>query len=165
MSNSRRYDDRNLREMLGIDYSDPRQRLARDLVGEKEGLLDWVVHHRKEQGITQEDLAASMGVQVEAVQRIETGERDPRLSTLTRYAFAINCLVTHEVRVMDTGKRRRWTRLNMVPEGVNEVIDVDDLTHVYRVIDCPGNDPMWVSVNSLGAHSWETDQEWEYEEA
>lgn len=44
---------------------------------------------RKRLGMTQEDVAARSGVQAGEVSRIETGKRDPKVSTLERLAKAV----------------------------------------------------------------------------
>lgn len=85
----------NLDELLGIDLNNPRQRLARILVDEDARLLDALVEIRKSSGRSQSEVAQLMGVTQSAVARIESGERDPHLSTLRRYAHAVGAEVTH----------------------------------------------------------------------
>jgi transcriptional regulator with XRE-family HTH domain len=45
---------------------------------------------RKQQGLTQEDVADRSGVHATEVSRIESGLRDPRVSTVERLAAALN---------------------------------------------------------------------------
>jgi transcriptional regulator with XRE-family HTH domain len=45
---------------------------------------------RAEQGLSQTEVAARMGTSQSAVARIESGDADVRLSTLERYAAALN---------------------------------------------------------------------------
>lgn len=87
----------NLEEMLGIDYSDPLQRQARDLVEADNRLLDDLISARRAKGLTIPEIADRMGVSLLAIERIESGERDPHLSTLRRYALAIGVTYQHEV--------------------------------------------------------------------
>ena len=56
--------------------------------------LKW---EREAQGLTQQDVAKRMGKHVSAVQDIEYHTREPRLSTIERYAAALD--VTVEVKV------------------------------------------------------------------
>ena len=85
----------NLDELLGIDLGNPSHRLARLLADEDAGLVDALVMLRKRSGKSQSDVAAAMGVSQSAVARIESGDRDPHLSTLRRYAHAVGAQVTH----------------------------------------------------------------------
>jgi transcriptional regulator with XRE-family HTH domain len=88
----------DLNEMLGIDPDNPADQHARLLVREDGALLDALVELRKRADISQTEVAARMGVSPSAVSRIESGDRDPHLSTLRRYALAIGAVVQHDVR-------------------------------------------------------------------
>lgn len=109
----------NLDELLGIDLSNPSHRLARVLAEQDEQLVDRLVELRKASGKSQVDIAEAMGISQSAVARIESGERDPRLSTLRRYAHAIGAVITHTV---DKYEHHRFTptdyELAPVPESV-----------------------------------------------
>lgn len=48
-----------------------------------------IVYHRKQMGITQEELSENTGLNVRTIQRIESGEVDPRLNTLKSIAQAL----------------------------------------------------------------------------
>lgn len=48
-----------------------------------------IIHYRKVRGITQETLAEATGLNVRTIQRIESGEVDPRLYTLRSIADAL----------------------------------------------------------------------------
>jgi transcriptional regulator with XRE-family HTH domain len=101
----------NLDRLLGIDVAaDPVAFRARRLVEADAGLLDDLIALRKRKDLIQDDLADRMGVSQSAIARIESGDRDPRLSTLRRYALALGAMVTHEV-VDDEGARVK------TPEG------------------------------------------------
>jgi DNA-binding XRE family transcriptional regulator len=82
-----------LAELLGIDYSDPIQRLARDLTENDFGLIDQLVHIRKDKGLTQAEVAERMGTTPRKVAALEAVDSDPRLSTLRRYALAVGAVV------------------------------------------------------------------------
>jgi transcriptional regulator with XRE-family HTH domain len=96
-----------LEEILGIDFNDPDDRLAHDLVREDQSMLDALIQVRERSGKTQSQIAELMGVSPSAVSRIESGERDPHLSTLRRYALAVGAVVRHDVRSFDEVERRR----------------------------------------------------------
>ncbi|MFZ2241947.1 MAG: helix-turn-helix transcriptional regulator [Gordonia amarae] len=112
----------DLDELLGIDLANPSHRLARLLADQDEALVDRLVQLRKDKGLSQQDVAGAMGVTQSAVARIESGERDPRLSTLRRYAHAVGALIEHTVSPYDhernLGDERPAGRLATVPAAV-----------------------------------------------
>lgn len=56
---------------------------------------------REQQGVTQEELAFRMGITQPAVSSIESGNTDPKLGTLRRYANALGCVISHHVETDD----------------------------------------------------------------
>lgn len=60
-------------------------------------LLDQLIHIRTQTGVLQATVARRMGVSANAVSRLENDHaRDPKLSTVTRYADALGVqLTTH----------------------------------------------------------------------
>ncbi|UKJ63950.1 helix-turn-helix transcriptional regulator [Cellulosimicrobium cellulans] len=90
----------DLDELLGIDRDDPEQILADRLVRADDSLLDELVALRRK-AMSQEKLGCLMGISQSAVARIESGERDPHLSTLRRYALAVGADVRHIVEPFD----------------------------------------------------------------
>lgn len=86
-------------EMLGIDLTDPEDRLAAHLVDADENMLDKIIAVRKLRGMSLDDVGDLMGIDAGSVALIEAGAvgRDPRLSTLRRYAFAVGARVEHIV--------------------------------------------------------------------
>ncbi|UMP02239.1 helix-turn-helix transcriptional regulator [Amycolatopsis sp. EV170708-02-1] len=84
-------------DLLGIDLSDPVQRLATDLVESDRQLLRRLVALRNEKKLTQKDIANTMGVTQPAVAALERADADPKLSTIRRYALAIGALIRHSV--------------------------------------------------------------------
>lgn len=58
---------------------------------------------RRAAGLTQRQLADRMGVSQQAVQKLERYDSDPKLSTLRRYANAVEAVVEHRV-TPDTGQ-------------------------------------------------------------
>lgn len=87
----------DLDNLLGIDPNDPEQQLANRLVEADEALLDKLIAVRRDLGLSQAEVGRRLGVGQSAIARIEGGERDPRLSTLRRYALALGVLVHHHV--------------------------------------------------------------------
>ena len=57
---------------------------------EKTAIAKKIIHFRKLKGITQETLAEVTGLNVRTIQRIESGEVDPRLYTLKSIAEALD---------------------------------------------------------------------------
>lgn len=87
----------DLDAILGIDWSDPTEQNAAQLVSADEDLLDDLARLRESQGLSQRDVAERLGVGQSAISRIESGRRDPHLSTLRRYALALGARVEHRV--------------------------------------------------------------------
>lgn len=102
----------DLDELLGINSDDPVQALADRLVRADDSLLDDLIAMRRRRGLSQAEVGDLMGIGQSAVARIESGERDPRLSTLRRYALAVAADVRHVVLPADT--RRQQRRVNEV---------------------------------------------------
>ncbi|MEG3615588.1 helix-turn-helix transcriptional regulator [Isoptericola haloaureus] len=97
----------DLDELLGIDRFDPQQALAGRLVAEDRRLLDDLIESRKRAGMNQAAVGEAMGgISQSAVARIESGERDPHLSTLRRYALAVGVEVVHRVRKFEFADHR-----------------------------------------------------------
>lgn len=86
----------NIDEMLGIDSRDPDQWLALELMRHEREMLTRLVTIRKAK-FKQAEVGKLMGVSQSAIAKIETGERDPRLSTLRRYAAALGVLIRYEL--------------------------------------------------------------------
>lgn len=87
----------DINQMLGIDTDDPGQWLALELMREERKMLSRLVEIRNG-NFTQKQVGDLMGVSQSAVAKIETGDRDPRLSTLRRYAAALGVLIRYDVQ-------------------------------------------------------------------
>jgi len=57
---------------------------------DKRSIAKKIIHYRKLKGITQETLSEATGLNVRTIQRIESGEVDPRLYTLKSIADALD---------------------------------------------------------------------------
>lgn len=91
-----------LDDFLGIDINDPGQRLALVQVEQDNDLLDRLICERARRGLSQAELGERIGISQSAVARIESGDRDPRISTLGRYAHALGVLIRHSVDTSPT---------------------------------------------------------------
>jgi transcriptional regulator with XRE-family HTH domain len=61
-----------------------------DMARRRRDLADELVARRTELGLSQTEVAARMGTSQSAVARLESGQADVRLSTLERYAAALD---------------------------------------------------------------------------
>ena len=86
-----------LDDLLGIDTGDPVQQRASELVESDRQLLRNLVAHRRDQGLSQEEVGRRMGVTQPAVAAFERPDADPKLSTVRRYALAVGAMVRHLV--------------------------------------------------------------------
>jgi transcriptional regulator with XRE-family HTH domain len=68
------------------------------LAARRRELVRELVRARQERGLSQTEIAARMGTSQSAVARLERGDLDVRLSTLERYAAAVDRTVDWHVR-------------------------------------------------------------------
>ena len=87
----------NLEELLGLTEPSERDRLAQFLVEQDSTLIDELIKARHDRGMSQQDVADQLGLTQSAIAKFESGERDPRLSTIRRYAMAVDATVSHKV--------------------------------------------------------------------
>ena len=76
---------------------------ARKSVQSDQQIIEKLKQKRKALGLTQEEVAFRMGVSQPDVSMIESGNADPRQSTIRRYANAIGCLIEHELVPFEDG--------------------------------------------------------------
>lgn len=74
-------------------HSDEGYWAARQDVKERFALVDALVTCRKARGLSQKEVAERMGVKQPTVSGFENEGSDPRLSTVQRYARAVDCRV------------------------------------------------------------------------
>jgi len=60
-----------------------------ELTSDSSDLIDRLAARRRERGLSQTEVAARMGTSQSAVARLEAGRCDARMSTLERYAAAL----------------------------------------------------------------------------
>lgn len=88
--------------ILDADFDDPRERLADYIVSSDEKLFRDLVAFRKARGLSQQQVADLMGIDKSNVSRLESGVRDVQLSTLRRYAMALDVVIRHDLVAFDT---------------------------------------------------------------
>jgi transcriptional regulator with XRE-family HTH domain len=76
-----------------------------EVADDQAGLVEQLVRARRAAGLSQTAIAARMGTSQSAVARLERGDADVRLSTLQRYAKALDRSVAFGV-VEQPGDRR-----------------------------------------------------------
>lgn len=94
--------DRNITELLGLDADDQETRALDDATAADMDLLERLVQVRRDQGLTQRDVAERMGRSQPNVSAFERIGGDPHLSTLRRYAAAVGARVRWQV-IVDGG--------------------------------------------------------------
>lgn len=96
----------DLDQLLGIDADNPVTRRARHQSEADDRLIADLVQRRNDLGLSQADVAERMDISQGALSRIESGVRDPHLSTLRRYAVAVEATIEHVVVADDIGRAR-----------------------------------------------------------
>lgn len=83
------------REQLKKELQDPNFRQAWDALDDEFAALDALLSARKQAGLTQEQVAAKMGVSQPSLARVEASlgshRHSPSLEMLRKYAAAVNC--------------------------------------------------------------------------
>ena len=72
---------------------------AKELIQGQRVLLNGLVQARKDRGMTQDDVAAAMGITQSAVAQFEHYDSNPTLGTIRRYAMAVGADVTFNVNL------------------------------------------------------------------
>jgi DNA-binding XRE family transcriptional regulator len=87
---------------LEKDLQDPNFRLAWEVLGDEFATLDALLTARQQAGMTQEQVAAKMGVSQPSLARVEatlgSHRHSPSLEMLRKYANAVNCKL--EIRLI-----------------------------------------------------------------
>jgi DNA-binding XRE family transcriptional regulator len=87
---------------LEKDLQDPNFRLAWEALGDEFAALDALLTARQQAGMTQEQVAAKMGVSQPSLARVEatlgSHRHSPSLEMLRKYANAVNCKL--EIRLV-----------------------------------------------------------------
>lgn len=80
----------DLFDLLGMDPDDPETREALEDAEVAERIVATLIDLRQRQRLTQTQVAERMGTTQSVVSKFEQGTGDPHLSTLQRYARAVN---------------------------------------------------------------------------
>ena len=80
------------------ELNTPLGQLAKRLAQNEYDLIFGLIQLRIESGLTQSDVAEVLGISQQAVAKFESMDSDPRLSTISQYAMAINALIHFEVK-------------------------------------------------------------------
>jgi DNA-binding Xre family transcriptional regulator len=75
-----------------------REIALRRMAAGRRRLVSDLTAQRQAAGLSQTEVAARMGTSQSAVARLESGEADARASTLERYAAAIGCQISWQLR-------------------------------------------------------------------
>lgn len=89
---------------------------ARHLASQDRELRFELIRLREKAGLTQKDVAQRLGVSPQAVSKFERIDADPRLSTIRRYAHAIEAVITHKVEA-DEGQLVDGNELALDPSA------------------------------------------------
>lgn len=79
--------------------------LATWLAEQDERMLFNLIQARKAANLTQRDVAKALGIKQSSVAAFERHDNDPRLSTIRRYALAVDCAISHQVQSARTTER------------------------------------------------------------
>lgn len=85
-------------KLIGPVNRRQRQNLAKQLAMANYVMLSELINKRIESGLTQKDVADLLQVSQQYISKFESLESDPRLSTISKYAMAINVLIEHKIR-------------------------------------------------------------------
>jgi len=83
-----------------------REMALRRMAGQRRRLVSDLTAQRQAAGLSQTEVAARMGTSQSAVARLESGEGDARASTLERYAAAIGCQISWQLRHRAPAERK-----------------------------------------------------------
>ncbi|WP_182354394.1 helix-turn-helix transcriptional regulator [Flaviflexus huanghaiensis] len=86
---------------LGIDPTEPGMRSAIDMERQRRSLMRKLIEIRNSRGLNTSDVAKELQISPQAAARIEAGNRDARLSTITRYAIAVGAHVSIEIEPVE----------------------------------------------------------------
>jgi len=84
---------------------------------DKTAIAKKIIHYRKLKGITQEALSELTGLNVRTIQRIESGEVDPRLYTLKSIAEALSVSLEELLPEPTQHERNQIAVLHITPAG------------------------------------------------
>lgn len=109
----------NWEDVLAFDATDPLEVRADFLVEQDDALIESLIKIRKSKKLTQQQVAERLGLTQATVAAFERADNDPKLSTIRRYAMAVEALVNHDVQadegqLLGTGGSR-WVSRSQMP--------------------------------------------------
>ena len=117
---------------------DPHFSLLVKAFQQNEHLLDELVRCREAQHLTQREVALRMGTSQSAVDRVESGDVDPRLSTIQRLAVALGGMV--EMRIVRAAESATMMPGSYTAEaGITSWLPVSSDIDVTAVPDQPAS--------------------------
>ncbi len=104
---------------LGFDAEETAsERLARELAEADLRLIAQIRAKREERGLTQRQLGRLLNVSQATVSEFESGQIEPRMQTIRRYAHALGIRIEHTVRDADLGYQLGDNAIEvMMPRG------------------------------------------------
>jgi len=110
-------------ELLGEDPDAPGHKHARSLVAADHALVRDLVAVRDRSGMTQADVARTMGTSQASVSRFESGHSDAHLSTVRRYAKAVGALIRHDPELLSQLRAQGYRpRVHYLPPSAVQVL-------------------------------------------
>lgn len=96
---------RRVIDLFGWRQSRTRERaLAAALAANELALKQSLIRARQAAGLTQAEVAATIGVDERTISQFERSESNPRLSMLRYYAHAVGCEIVFDVREFEWEK-------------------------------------------------------------
>lgn len=92
----------NYFDEFGLDQETESERLARRLAEADLHLIDMLRRVREARNLSQNQLGELLGVSQATVSAFESCAAEPKMSTIRRYAHALNVMVVHHVQPTDT---------------------------------------------------------------
>lgn len=111
------------------DPNDLQQMIASELVNQTQDMLDDLLELRKRKGMTQQDIADTIGVTRTAVTAFERYDADPKLSTLIRYAMAVGARLNISVEDGDA-----WAKVERERKYIAEYVGESDRSHADAAV-------------------------------
>lgn len=97
--------------LLAEHLADPEFRREWERTTSARALAVWLVRYRSEHGLSQRALAERVGMKQPVIARLESGETEPKLSTLLRLAEALQTPIDLELDAAQPAPGRLFVRI------------------------------------------------------
>lgn len=84
-------------QIAAAEMSDPQVAAELERTSVAEQLALWLIRYRAEHGLSQTALARVVGMKQPAIARLEAGDHEPSLATLSRISRALNVSLTLDI--------------------------------------------------------------------